>query len=367
MRPAEQQRSLGHRFASFATEARNGSPLYAQLAEAIADDPAIAAVLEAAPASQRRPNLLFAAVHDLLLAGVEHELRRYYPSVGGHTPPDARTVPAFRAFVEEQWTAIRERVATRSTQTNEVGRCAALRPALAHLASRTGRPLALVEIGASAGLLLHVDRYRTRYRDGDRRCDVGPATSAATIETAVRGRVPPHLELPEIVARTGIDLDPRSPADEDDARWLRACVWPDQPDRLARLDGALRTAARHDDVSVIRGDVSTIGLGGLLDDAPIEATVCVLHSAALAYLDDAEREHIEQELDRLGAGRDLARIGVEGAFLEPFSSQERRVAPPRSGEERFLVGLSHWSQGRRTDHLLARAHPHGAWLEWLAA
>jgi hypothetical protein len=358
--PDEELASLRSRFAWFADEARGSSPLYAHLSHAISEDIEVASVLAAAPRRQRRPNLLFAAVHDVLLSGVAHRLAAYYPSVGGDRPPDEGTMPAFRDFLDELGDEVVGRVSSRSTQTNEPGRCGALRPALARLAACIGRPVALVELGASAGLLLHLDRYLCRYGE----VEVGPRTSPVTIEPALRGPAPADLDLPPIQARIGIDLRPLSPDDPCDARWVRACVWPEDVGRMARLDAALAVASEHDDVELVEGNFVTAFVPVVRSVAP-DAVVCVMHSTALAYVGEQARSSIEDDLDHIGAERDLARICFEGAFVEPFATMERELGVDAPDEVGCLLGLTVWLGGRREDELLARAHPHGTWVEWL--
>lgn len=353
--------SLASRFAQFAVEVRGESPLYELLSDAIAQDPEVAAPLMAAPASQRRPNLLFAAVHDLLLSGVEDPLGAYYPTLGGNRSPEDGTIAAFAAFVDDHGRRITELVGARNTQTNEVGRCAAVAPALAWATAATGRPVALVELGASAGLLLHLDRYGYQYGDDLR----GPAEAPVVVTAQLRRGTLARTWLPTITARIGIDLQPLSPADPRDARWLRACVWPEHVERLVRLDAALDVARRHDDVEMLGGDVLS-ELAPAVHGLPPDVLVCVLHSAALAYLDTDARSAVDGALDELGAERDLVRIGFEGTFLEPFATLEQQLAAPATDEERFLLGTTMWDGGHRTDTLVARCHSHGAWVEWLA-
>jgi hypothetical protein len=357
----EELEALQARFSSFIEEARGRSPLYAHLSAEIARDVSVGTVLEAAQGPQRRPNLLFAAVHDLLLRGIEHPLGAYYPSVGGDRRPDRDTLPLFRDFLEAFPDEVAERVRTRTTQTNEPTRCAAVLPAVARLAARIQGAIALVELGASAGLLLHLDRYRYRYGD----LEWGPPSAGALITTQFRGPFSADLHVPCITARVGIDLDPLTPDNPDDVGWLRACVWPEHVDRLARLDAALAVAAAHDDVELIAGDMLA-ALKPTVRRVREDAFVCVLHSTALAYLDQQDRASIARQLNELGRERDLARISLEGPFLEPFTTLERHAPTPPPEEPCVLLGLTTWINGLRTDELLARAHPHGLWLEWLA-
>ena len=112
-----------------------------------------------------------------------------------------------------------------------------------------GRPLALIEIGASAGEALW-DRYAYDY--GDR--TAGVASSPLTIACELVGPHVPPLDPPPVMWRAGVDLAPVDASDPADARWLRACLWPDQPARQARLAAALEVAREHP-VDLRRGDL----------------------------------------------------------------------------------------------------------------
>jgi hypothetical protein len=260
----------------------------------------VLALLEEARPEQQLPPLLLAAVH--------HEVLR----LGVPYPSDADT---FERFCEEHERAIRELVATRRTQTNEVGRCAFLLPCLAGLPE----PLSLIEVGASAGLNLNLDRYAYRY--GDRA--IGDST--VVLAPDLRGPPPPVERLPRIVDRIGVDIEPAP-----DPLWLRACLWPDQPERLARLDAALEIALLHPP-PLVQGDALEL-LDVLV--ARAEGTPVVFHSAVTLYFDESQR-------DRL---RGLAR----GAHYVSAEAED-------SWSE-FVLRVD----GRR----VGGAHPHGRWLAW---
>jgi hypothetical protein len=356
----EQLDALQERFTRFASEAAGRSPLYERLSVDLALRPEGAALLAEAPPAQRRPNLLYAAVHDLLLTGVGHPLAGYYPSVGGTRPPDADATPTFLRFVADHHDAVLARVRTRATQTNEVGRTAALLPGLVTVGGRLERPVTLVELGASAGLLLHLDRFA--YRFGAQ--TGGDPDSSVVVAPELRGVVPPSGPIPRIAGRLGIDLTPLDPADASDAAWLRACVWPEDTGRLARLAAALDVARAHRDVRLLAGDVVE-RLGDVLAAVPEDTVPCVLHSAALAYLGAEARDAVAATLAAVGRERDLAVLSLEGPFVPPFRALSAAAAPPAPAEEHFLLGATVWWAGARHDVLLGRAHPHGAWLQWL--
>ena len=219
-------------FAEFARTASPRAPLYHRLATGIAADPALAALLLSAPPMQRQPVLLFACIHDLLLAGRPDEgLARFYPDLVAE-PDDGDPMPAFAAFTAAHADELAELLVTRSTQTNEIGRCALLLPAFGLVADEIG-PLAHVDVGASAGLNLLLDRYHYTYEPGRQ---LG-RPSTVELRCGTRGRVRLPSALPPIVERVGLDRSPVDVDDDDAARWLTACVWPDQTDRVERLVG----------------------------------------------------------------------------------------------------------------------------------
>jgi hypothetical protein len=168
----------------------------------------------------------------------------------------------------------------RATQTDEPARCTALLPLLSGMDGSLG----LVEAGASAWLCRYPDRYSYEY-DGR---PVGPRSSVH-LPCTTTGEGPLPRELPDVVARIGIDLDPLDPADPGDRGWLRALVWPGPraADRLARLDAAAAIAAREP-ARVLRGDLSD-RLPEAVELLPEGCTAVVFHTAVLPYLPPAGR------------------------------------------------------------------------------
>jgi hypothetical protein len=218
----------------------------------------------------------------------------------------------------------------------------------------------LVELGASAGLLLHLDRFAYRFAGRS----TGPADSPVVVTAALRGAAPPLAPAPPVLGRLGLDLAPLDPSDPTDAAWLRACVWPEATARLARLDAALELARAHLDVRLVPGDLVE-RLPDLLAEVPADTVPCVLHSATLAYLGAEARDAVAAILAAAGRRRDLAVLSLEGPFVPPFPTLSAEAPERAPDEEHFLLGATVWRGGERDDRLLARAHPHGAWLQWL--
>jgi hypothetical protein len=341
-------------FADFAETTASRAPLYSRLSAGVAGDDQLAALLLRAPPEQRQPVLLFACVHDLLLAGADGDLARYYPNL---TPRPAQDDPlaALRAFCARYDSELTERLATRSTQTNEIGRCSLLLPAFGLVAAEVG-PVAHLDVGASAGLNLLLDCFRYRYDPGG---IVGPLSSLIELECGTRGQVPVPSSLPTVAARLGIDPRPVDVHDDAEARWLEACVWPDQTDRFERLRAALELARTTDVVAVRRGD-AVRDTARFVDTIAGTGHPVVTNTWVLNYLSGAERTAYVDALDTIGARRDLSWVYLESPYLTP-------ELPGPAGDpaiERTVLVLVRWRSGHRTVDHLANTHPHGYWIHW---
>ncbi|HUP27753.1 MAG TPA: DUF2332 domain-containing protein, partial [Chloroflexia bacterium] len=207
---AEQLKKLEQSFRRFAAEEFHGyTPLYEALARDIADDRDLLQALFAEVG--HRPVvvlLLLGSVHFLLLKSPNDPLASYYPSITEHSQPPGEAYPDFRAFCLKHLGEIKAMLRDRRVQTNEVQRCACLLPCFGLVSSRSGgKPLAMVEIGTSAGLHLLWDRYRYDYGEGH---IYGSPASSVLIKCELRGeeRVPLPDLLPYVSMRTGIDLNP---------------------------------------------------------------------------------------------------------------------------------------------------------------
>ena len=289
------------RYRRFAeVEAAVSSPRYAALARAVATDDVVLGFLRTLPRSKRQPNLLLAVLR--LLGGV---------------PADGAEL---RARVEADPELLRREMLARATQTNEPARAAALLPALARIPG----PIALVEVGCSAGLLLQLDRYGYAYATPTGTHRVGPQ-QGLVLRCEVTGELPLPDDVPHVVHRVGIDRNPLDPADPGAAAWLRALVWPGpQHDaRLARLEPALALAAAHPHDRVT-GDLVD-ELPGVLAGLPAGATPVVLASQTLVYLDDDARRRFQE--------------AVAGVHLVAAEPPGVVVAGPPGARDRVVVSL----------------------------
>jgi hypothetical protein len=311
------------RFLRFAErEAYGSSPLYAALARGAATDPFALAFLAALPEDKQQPNLLFAALR--------------------HVCGTPRDWPQTSVALEAQAEQIRPVMLARRTQTNEPARCAMLLPVLARLP----QPLALLEVGASAGLCLLPDRYGYAY--GVHRIEPrSPETPVFAARASAATPLPDALPL--IAWRAGLDLAPIDLHDPAQRAWLETLVWPEHTGRLQQLRAAMRVA-QADPPRVHRGDLLT-DLAALARTAPGDATLVVFHTAVLAYIaDPAARDRFAQAMCGLRA----VWISNESPGVFPsIAARVRRLGPPGA----FLLSVDGvpvaWTQ------------PHGEWIEWL--
>ncbi|HVX45310.1 MAG TPA: DUF2332 domain-containing protein [Mycobacteriales bacterium] len=234
-----------------AREAHGFSPTYERLSQAVSEDDDLLTRLDTLPAAKRQPNLFFGATRFL----------------GGEIDDPA----ALHDYALANWPAIEAEMRSRSTQTNEAGRCALLLPVLASMP----QPLALLEVGASAGLCLYPDRYSYRY--GDQNLGAG----GPIIECDATGLVPPTT-LPEIGWRAGLDLNPLDVTDPADAAWLEALICPEHEERRVRLRAASGVVAA-DPPLLMRGD-AVDDLAALAAEAPADLTLVVFHTSVMYQL-----------------------------------------------------------------------------------
>jgi hypothetical protein len=348
--------SCQRQFADFAQTC--DAPLYADLAAGIAEDPELAGLLLAAPPHQRLPVLLFASVHWLLLAEPTAPLARWYPNLP--IPPEESggklsAIDAFRQFCLERSTELAELLATRRTQTNEIGRSALFVPLLGMLESECGA-LAHVDVGASAGLNLLIPYYDFVYEPGGRITSGSPVTIACS----TRGNVPVPTSSPRIAWAIGVDTDPIDVSDPLQARWLEACVWPDQVERFERLKAAIDIANRVG-VDVRCGDAAEC-VFALVNEASPRGHPVVTTSWVLNYFPADARSRFVAALDRLGEHTDISWLYAESPALCP---ELPGMPTARQGPKQpTAVGLVRWRNGRRDARHLADAHPHGRWLHW---
>jgi len=307
-------------YRAFAAEAHGRSPQYEELARAVAGDPLVLRFLYRLPAAKRQPNLLFAVARYLL-----------------GQPAD---ITSLRTLVRDRGGELAAAMHARRTQTNEPARCATLLPAIAQLP----QPVALLEVGASAGLTLLPDRYSYDYNG---RRLTGTDKDAPVLACDARGPAPIPAAVPEVCWRAGLDLNPIDVTSDADVRWLECLLWPGETGREERLAAAVE-AARRDPPPVYRGDLLT-DLPRLADQAPPGVTLVIFHSAVLAYLSMPQRARFATAV----AALDAVWLSNEAPGVLPGSAVG-------ADDQRDFVLV------RDGGTPLAVTDSHGTWLDWLS-
>lgn len=338
------QAKLAERFRTFSEEeCKTSSPLYARLCEVVATDPELLAIAGECRAGQPVPNLFFGAVHRLLLAEPTDGLGRFYPSIDVNAGSDGQGLGrAFREFVLGRREAVLEIVRTRLVQTNEVNRCCYLYPAFLRMAAEAGRrPLALIEIGTSAGLNLCWDRFAYEYGDG---LVHGRTTAELVLRSAWKTATRPPLDraMPVIASRIGVDLRVIRLEQPEEFLWLRALIWPEHHQRVQRLEAARRELAVVQP-ALVEGDGVAM-LPALIEAAPAEAAVGVFHT------------HVANQITEEAKRKLLATIDAVGKRRMVFHLHNNIFAH---------LHLSLRSPERSLDIPLARTDGHARWIEWL--
>jgi hypothetical protein len=321
--------------------------------------------------SDRMPALLASAAISFLVRRENPvPLARYFPAPGEPQPFfDGGFETAAGAFVSARLDELLELCRAHSYQMNEVARCTQLALGIAATTAPGAGPVALVDVGTGAGLGLQLDRYR--YRVGDQ--TAGPAQAGLILSCEPRGwRRPPPAELPPIAERTGIDINPVDLGDQDALGWLTACM-PPECEALTRLAAAIEVA-RQNPAKIVAGDVIA-ALPGVLDNLAPGLPVIVVDAYMAVFLSDDRRAQLTAILACAGQQRPVTWLSLDPLVpLGPGGSDSvQGVALPRalvSDYQRhgvFAV-LGARTFGARPDdrRLLARAHPSGQWIEWLA-
>lgn len=312
-----------NRYRRFAVdEARGSSGTYEKLAHLVSETSDAIEFLSELPQSRRQPNLFFAAIR-----------------ITTDLPEDALTL---KRCLSNHGDVIKQVMLTHTTQTNEPGRCASLLPVWMTLP----QPLALLEIGASAGLCLLPDYYCYDYGKGQvlrtqlSRCSpIFPCTVCSSTP------VPEHL--PDIAWRAGLDLNPLDVSSESEMSWLETLVWPDNPERAARLNEA---------IDVARSNRPVVHVGDMLNDVEVliesakgKGNVVVFHSAVVAYLSDStDRDRFWKQMMHSNA------TWISNESPRVYSATQHLV---EQSQGRFLLTVN----GEPT----AWTGPHGQSIEWI--
>ncbi|MBM7563587.1 DUF2332 domain-containing protein [Paenibacillus sacheonensis] len=335
--------SLSDLFTRFAERYfKDTSPLYERLSLHIAGDPELLELASHAREGQLQPNMLFGAVHYMLLRGAVHPLRYFYPSLHGNPGDPALAAAPFKDFCLAFRDEIIRLMAGKRVQTNEVNRCAFLYPAFCSIYRQTGKPLALIEVGTSAGLQLLWDQYGYSYGTGD---VYGSAAAELHLESEPRGGKKPFLLLnsPPVSSRIGIDLHVNDLNQEEDLLWLKALIWPEHKKRRMNLEKAA-ACLKTRPVQLIEGDAIEL-ISGVAATVPAKAALCIFHTHVANQFSAEAKQEWNERLQALGKQRD---------FYHLYNNMDD-----------MNLHLDAYRDGRLHPLTIAETESHGRWFTWL--
>ena len=330
-------------FTSFAeNECKGSSELYEYLALKIAKDNELLDLCTYARQGQPVPNLLFGAAHFLLLKGNEHKLKEFYPSLISNPKPPIGSFEYFKDFCLLNINKIIQILQTKLVQTNEVRRCGYLYPIFSFIYEKTKKPLALIEIGTSAGLQLLWDKYSYTINKNDL---VGNLDSTLQISTECIGDELPFLKptSPPVSTRIGIDLNLVDLTNEKELLWLKALIWPEHKERLTLFEQAANYVVDAP-IQFVEGDGVTL-LKTFVDKIAMDQSICIYHTHVANQMPIETRKSLLNMIESIGKNRDVFHIynNIQDKYLHL---------------DYYINGLEHTQTIAETDG-------HGRWFKWL--
>jgi hypothetical protein len=331
---------------SFTREDHDRLPFYSALMTSLEHDLVAQELLAGIRVEQRNPMLVLATLHLAALRGHPILAPIYRDARHGAIEDPRAAARRVVDVLNAEPDLVRSEL-QRSTQTNEPGRCAVFQSVIALITRRDHPSINLIDVGTSAGINLYFDRFPVRETDDD-----DPLTLVCHDETPVdRG-----LRMPDVRSRVGIDPSPLDLSVEDDRRWLEACLWPEEPRRLERLEAIIERRASWPPTTVLRGTVAERLSDAIALGDPSSLTV-VMNSYVAAYFSEADqRAYFEDMVERCARGN-VAWISLESPFMVDWPTSSTDSASARKGATQVLVTLP-----GATPRPWGWCHHHGLWL-----
>lgn len=290
------------------------------------------------------PLRLAAGLHDLFRRGLAPELGAVYRG----EMLDQTQVDALIGKIVRRHDAALLPWFDSAPQTNEAGRSSSFVAALHWLAGRVSPKFELMEIGSSAGMNLLIDRFRYDLSG----VVTGPNDAPVTIRPEWRGPPPPATQF-IIHAIRGCDLNPIDVCNDAAAERLRAYIWPEMPERFARMDAGIKMV-RECPVDLVKADAADWTEAQLALPQESGTTRVLMHSIVWQYLPDSTQARITSAMEHAALAatheRPLAWIALE----------TNRVTM------RHELHVRYWPGGD-TPIKLGEAHAHGTYVEWMGA
>ncbi|WP_146938814.1 DUF2332 domain-containing protein [Cerasibacillus quisquiliarum] len=295
--------SISKWFKKFAAnEYKGSSPLYDFLSRKIAKDDDILELCMHARKGQPIPNLLFGAVHYLLLKGSNHSLKEYYVSIVQEPKATEESFLPFKDFCRTYRDEMISILSTKLVQTNEVRRSGYLYPSFCYIYNIVKRPLSLIEIGTSAGLQLLWDQYSYSYGNPQ---VYGNQSSDVHITSTIKGENMPHLleKSPPVKTKVGLDLHVSRLDHPEDYLWLKALIWPEHQERRQLFEQAAKTFIENP-VKLIEGDGIAL-LEATAMEMPKDTAICIFHTHVANQIPNDQKLKLIEKIKHIGKKRDV--------------------------------------------------------------
>lgn len=286
-------------------ECQGSSPLYAALAWGVSTDMDLLELCQYARSGQPIPNLFFGSVHYLLLKGKNHPLKEYYPSIVNQPKDLKDAYPEFKKFCLFHKDEIAYLLKVRLVQTNEVRRCGYLYPVFSTIYRNTNKPLALIEIGTSAGFQLLWDYYAYSYGNDEW---YGNSGSELRIAVDVNGDKFPEVakQSPKIGLRIGFDLNVVDLHNKEEQLWLRSLIWPEHEERVVMFNQAADYVLQNK-LTLIEGNGLEL-LDRYVEDIPLAQTICIYHTHVANQMSIEDKKYLLRKVESIGKTRDVYHI-----------------------------------------------------------
>lgn len=333
---------LSKRFLAFSEECKGKCRLYELLSIQISNDRELLQLSSYAPMNQPIPNLLFAAVHYLLLKGKVHELKDFYKSIVAFPKNADHCFPYFKRFCTQYRHEIISLLRQKLVQTNEVSRCVYLYPIFCNIYEKMNKPLALIELGTSAGLQLLWDQYRYSYGT---ETVYGNQSSNVHLRADIKGKKrPPFLLMnsPPIFSRIGIDLHVNDLNVQEDYLWLQALIWPSETKRRQLFIRAAKIV-RQDPPHLVEGDGIDL-LDSIVEEVDERAIPCVFHTHVANQSTPQMQQKLLADIDQIGKKKDIFHL------YNNLPDHKLR--------------LDAYIEGEKSAKIVGETEAHGKWFTW---
>lgn len=335
--------SLSEKFRNFAIlECKGSSQLYEFLSLKIAEDKEILNLASYAKEGQPVPNLLFGAVHYLLLKGKSHSLKEFYPSIVEDSRNDINeSYVYFKDFCIQNKDEIISILKSKLVQTNEVRRCSYLFPSFSYIYEIVKKPLALIEIGTSAGLQLLWDKYSYSYEQNE---IYGDRNSEVQIISEIKGENFPLLQvcIPPVASRVGIDLNTIDLTNEEEYLWLNALIWTNHNQRRELFEKA-SGYVKDNPLTLIEGDGVKL-LPELSKSISRDYSLCVFHTHVANQMPMEVKKRLLKQVKLIGESREI--------FHVYNNIQDRDLH------------LDYYIDGKGYFNTVGETDGHGRWFTW---